>query len=86
MDKNHDDFNGFTINLFLDEDGSYLAHLIELPNVSAFGPTPTKALVELKKAWELMKECYHEAGIPVPKALSRDRYEAHLFSNGFNEV
>ena len=25
MGKNHDIFNGFTVNLFLDEDGDYLA-------------------------------------------------------------
>ena len=62
-----DDFDGFTVNLFLDEDGDYLAHFVELPNVSAFGPTPAKALVELKAAWKLMKECYQEDGIPVPK-------------------
>ncbi len=75
MNKNHDAFDGFTVNLFLDEDGDYLAHLVELPNVSAFGPTPTKALVELKEAWELMKKCYHEDGVPVPKAPSREGYE-----------
>lgn len=62
-----DDFDGFTVNLFLDKDGDYLAHFVELPNVSAFGPTPAKALVELKAAWKLMKECYQEDGIPVPK-------------------
>ena len=48
---------------------------LKLPNVSAFGPTPTEALVELKEAWELMKECYHEDGVPVPKAPSREGYE-----------
>ena len=68
MDKNHDIYDGFTVNLFLDEDGDYLAHFVELPNVSAFGPTPAQALVELKAAWELMKECYQEEGVPVPKA------------------
>jgi predicted RNase H-like HicB family nuclease len=75
MNKNHDDFDGFAVNIFFDEDGDYLAHLVELPNVSAFGPTPTEALVELKEAWELMKECYQEDGIPVPKAPSRAEYE-----------
>ncbi len=75
MNKNHDDFDGFAVNIFLDEDGDYLAHLVELPNVSAFGPTPTEALIELKEAWELMKECYHEDGVPVPKAPSREGYE-----------
>ena len=34
-----------------------------------------RALVELKEAWELMKECYREDGVPVPKAPSRTGYE-----------
>ena len=67
---NKDIFDGFMVNIFLDEDGDYLAHLIELPNVSAFGPTPTEALRELKTAWELMKECYQEDSEPIPKAPS----------------
>ena len=73
--NNHDDFDGFMINIFLDEDGDYLAHLVELPNVSAFGPTPAEALRELKTAWELMKECYEKDGEPIPKAPSRHGYE-----------
>ena len=75
MNKNHDVFDGFAVNIFLDEDGDYLAHLVELPNVSAFGATPTEALVELKEAWRLMKECYREDDIPIPKAPSREGYE-----------
>ena len=73
MNRDHDDFDGFAVNIFLDEDGDYLAHLVELPNVSAFGPIPTEALIELKEAWELMKECYHEDGVPVPKAPLREK-------------
>ncbi len=72
--NNHDDFDGFMINVFYDEDGDYLAHLVELPNVSAFGPTPAEALSELKTAWELMKECYQKDGEPIPKASSRQGY------------
>ena len=75
MNKNHDHFDGFAVNILLDEDGDYLAHLVELPNVSAFGPTSTEALVELKEAWELMKECYRAEGVPVPTAPSREAYE-----------
>ena len=75
MNNNQDDFDEFTVNIFLDEDGDYLAYLVELPNVSAFGPTPTDALIELKEAWELMKECYREDGVPVPTAPSREGYE-----------
>ena len=73
--NNHDDFDGFMVNVFFDEDGDYLAHLVELPNVSAFGPTPAEALRELKTAWELMKECYQEDGEPIPKAPSRNGYQ-----------
>ena len=76
MEKNnHDEFDGFMVNVFFDEDGDYLAHLVELPNVSAFGPTPAEALEELKTAWELMKECYRADGEPVPKAPSRSGYD-----------
>ena len=73
--NNHDDFDGFMINVFFDEDGDYLAHLVELPNVSAFGATP---LAELKTAWELMKECYQADGEPLPQAPSRKGYEGPL--------
>ena len=75
---NKDIFDGFTVNLFFDEDGDYLAHLVELPNVSAFGPTPAQALEELKTAWELMKECYQMDSEPVPKPPSRNEYEGVL--------
>ena len=73
--NNHDDFDGFMINVFFDEDGGYLAHLVELPNVSAFGATPSEALDELKIAWELMKECYQADGEPLPQVPSREDYE-----------
>ena len=75
---NKDIFDGFTVNVFLDEDGDYLAHLVELPNVSAFGPTPADALGELKTAWELMKECYQMDGEPIPKVPSQNGYEGPL--------
>ena len=75
MKNNYDDFDGFMVNVFFDEDGDYLAHLVELPNVSAFGPTPAEALRELKTAWELMKECYEKDGEPIPQAPSRNGYE-----------
>ena len=72
---NKDVFDGFTVTLFFDEDGDYLAHLVAFPNVSAFGATPAEALDELKTAWELMKECYQMDGEPIPKAPSRNEYE-----------
>ena len=72
---NKDVFDGFMVNVFFDEDGDYLAHLVELPSVSAFGATPAEALDELKTAWELMKECYQEDGEPIPKAPARNGYD-----------
>lgn len=59
-------YDGFTVNLFLDEDEQWLAHFTELPHVSAFGDTPDEALSELKTAWELLKECYREDGEVIP--------------------
>ena len=67
------DFNGFTINLYLDEQEDWLAHLQELPNISAFGDTPQAAIEELKLAWELVKEDYREKGQEIPTAAERQK-------------
>ena len=75
MKENHDDFDGFTVNLFRDEDGDYLAHFVEMPNVSAFSDTPEGALKELVVAWKCVKESYEEDKEPIPKAPSREGYE-----------
>jgi polysaccharide biosynthesis/export protein len=50
--KKSDRFDGFTVNVFLDEDDEYLSHFVELPNVSAFGESSEDALTELATAWE----------------------------------
>lgn len=65
-----DEFDGFSIELFRDDDGDWLAHFEELPNVSAFASSPEEALEELKEAWEAMKESYvnHNEAIPVAPA------------------
>ena len=70
-----DMFDGFTVNLFLDEDGDYLAHFVEMPNVSAFSDTPEAALRELAMAWQCVKETYVEDQEPIPQAPSREGYE-----------
>ena len=67
---NKDMFDGFTINIFLDEDGDYLAHFVEMPNVSAFADTPQGALSELAVAWEGIKESYRKHHEPIPQAPS----------------
>lgn len=74
----HDRFDGFTVNVFVDDDGDYLAHFVELPEVSAFGKTPEKALKELASAWEGMKLIYAEEGKPVPVAPSKKEYSGQF--------
>ena len=68
------DYDGFTVNMFFDEDDQWLAHFVELPSVSAFGDTPEEALTELKTAWELLKECYLEDGEAIPVAPGNKNY------------
>jgi len=72
MDRNA--FDGYSVNLFLDEDGDWLAHFLELPGISAFGDTPEAALAELEKAWGLAKKSYEENGEPVPVTPSHREY------------
>jgi|APLow6443716910_1056828.scaffolds.fasta_scaffold599275_2 predicted RNase H-like HicB family nuclease len=68
--KKHD-FNGFTITLFQDEDGDWLAYFVEMPNISAFADTPYGAIDELQIAWEGIKESYRKHGEEIPIAPSR---------------
>lgn len=64
-------FDGFSINMFLDEDGQYTAFLVEYPSCSAFGDTPEDALTELHSAWDLLKETCIELGDEVPTVRSQ---------------
>lgn len=70
-----DMFDGFTVNVFLDEDGDYLAYFVEMPNVSAFSDTPEDALKELSIAWEGVKASYRKHHEPIPQAPSRKASE-----------
>ena len=60
-----DDYN---VHITLDDEGDYLAHFEELPNISAFGDSPEKALHELKVAWEGTKASCKKHGAPIPIA------------------
>jgi predicted HicB family RNase H-like nuclease len=77
MVKN-DAFEGYTVTIFLDDDGDYLAHFVEMPSVSAFGETPEKALQELKTAWEGVKESCRKHGDPIPIAPVRKEYSGRF--------
>ncbi len=67
-------FDGFAVNIYLDDDGAWLAHFVELPEVSAFGDTPEVALSELASAWDAVKATYLDEGLPVPVAPARKNY------------
>jgi predicted HicB family RNase H-like nuclease len=69
-----DRFDGFEVVLFRDDEGDWVAHFAELPNISAFGSTPEKALRELGVAWTLVKDDYKQSGDKLPLAPSRRRY------------
>ncbi len=73
-----DRFDGFSAELFLDETGDWVAHFLELPNVSAFGASPEEALHELKEAWEGMKESYRKHGEAIPVAPARREYSGQF--------
>lgn len=63
--------DGFSITLFRDEDGAWVAHFTEMPHISAFSDTANKAITELAEAWNGVKESYkkHKKPIPEPSAL-----------------
>lgn len=73
----NDRFDGFTVNLF-EEGGQWVAHFVELQEVSAFGPEPETALHELAQAWEAVKQTYDEEGQPVPVAPARKDYSGNF--------
>lgn len=73
-----DQFDGFTVNLYLDEDGDWLAHFVELPNISAFADLPERALKELAVAWEGVKESYRKHREEIPIAPSRKEYSGQF--------
>ena len=76
--KKNDRFDGYGVNLYQDENGGWLAHFIEMPNVSAFSSTPEDALKELETAWFGVKESYRKHGEPVPVAPSRKKYSGQF--------
>jgi len=73
-----DDFDGFSIELFRDEEEEWLAHFEEIPTVSAFGASPEEALEELKEAWAAMKESYTSRNEPVPIAPAKKDYSGQF--------
>ena len=71
-------FDGFTVNIVLDEDGDWLAHFVELPSVSAFSDSPQKAVEELRLAWAGVKESYRKHGESIPVAPRNKNYSGQF--------
>lgn len=69
--------DGFSINIFPEKD-YWLAHLVELPNVSASGDTLEETIYELGVAWNMVKEWYIENGEPIPTPLSERKYNGQF--------
>ncbi len=63
--RKQDRFDGYTINIYLDDDGDWLAHFVELPEVSAFASSPQDALDELAQAWSGVRQSYEARGRPA---------------------
>ncbi len=73
-----DRFDGFTVNLFRDDAGDWVAHFNEHPEISAFGPSPELALQELDAAWEAVKQVHCDEGTPVPVAPAKKEYSGQF--------
>ena len=71
-------FDGFTVNLSEDAEGDWLAYLVELPNVSAYGDSTDEALHELSISWSAMKESYKKHGDALPIAPARKTYSGQF--------
>lgn len=71
-------FDGFSVNIFEDDAGDWVAHFVERPEISAFGKTPEDALRELAAAWEGVKQTYIDDGESVPVAPARKSYSGQF--------
>lgn len=73
-----DKFDGFSIHMVVDNDGDYVAHFVELPNVSACGASPEEAIHELEIAWAAMKKSYRKHRETIPVAPTRKEYSGQF--------
>lgn len=73
-----DRFDGFTVTLFQDEEGDWVAHFNERPEISAFAASAEEALREIESAWEGIKAIHREEGTPIPVAPSRKEYSGQF--------
>jgi predicted HicB family RNase H-like nuclease len=53
-----------------EEDGGYIAHLLEFPSLSAFGPTEEKAVREIKRATAAWLDSLAAEGKKPPEPIA----------------
>lgn len=80
MTTDNYDFDGFSTNLFLDNKGDWIAHFVEMLNISAFANNPKAVLDELKIAWEMVKEDYRASGEDIPVSPTKRQYSVSINS------
>ncbi len=62
----------YHINIFWsEEDGGYIADILDLAACSAFGSTPEEALGDVAKANEAWLAAARDAGTPIPEPRYR---------------
>ena len=67
------DFGGWDIRLWIEEQGSWVAELVDFPKgyVSAFGDTPEQAIAELREVWAALEDMEREDGYELPLPSSQ---------------
>ena len=74
-----DSFDGFSVNLFQDEDGDWLAHLVEMPGISAFAGHAEPSVGGVgPRLGEGAKESYRAHNEPIPAAPARKEYSGQF--------
>jgi len=68
----------YTRMLAPDEDGVYVAEVLELPGCISQGATPTKALANLEEAMEGWIEVALADGRPIPEPMAEHEYSGNL--------
>jgi predicted HicB family RNase H-like nuclease len=63
---------------YSDEDGGYIAHLLEFPSLSAFGSTEEQAVRELKRATKAWLKALADDGKAPPEPLAAKEFSGEF--------
>lgn len=68
----------YTIKLYPDSEGGYVAQIEDLPGCLTQGDTLEEAVDNINEARELWIETAYEAGDPIPLPLSQNNYSGKI--------